>query len=111
MTAIAPRPIEVINGRFGSSEKVAVHLREVSSGQVTVMAVAVDVTATGPGRTSVASNVIVCAATSDGTRTNARTRQFLFMCFPPTTNHQPLTTNYFFAFHSSKRFRVAGFIG
>jgi hypothetical protein len=50
-----PAEIEVMRGRAGSSENVAVQVRDVSSGHDTETAPAVVVTVTAPGRTPVRS--------------------------------------------------------
>src|SRR5687768_2906727 len=82
MTGVAPTPIAVISGRFGSSENVAVQVRDDSSGHVTAIVVAVDVTATAPGRSSLVSRATVCAAEIPGTRTAAIvSRRFLLFTF------------------------------
>ena len=78
ITGVAPTPTEVISGRFGSSENVAVHVRDVSSGHVTVTVVGVDVTATGPGRTSLESSVMACADDSVGNENGSADEENVF---------------------------------
>ena len=66
MTGDPAAVIEVISGREGSSENVARHVRDVSSGQVTDTAFSADVTVIGPVRSSVVSSVTVCPDEMEG---------------------------------------------
>src|SRR5918994_2039176 len=66
MTGVVPTAIDVISGRFGSSENVARQVRAFSSGHDTSRAVPEAVTETGPEVTPVPSNGMACARAACG---------------------------------------------